>query len=39
MEDLLISLIIQILDISVDNDKENAQFPNSIEFKCEISIH
>ena len=42
MEDLLniqIIQIIQILDITVDKEPENALSPNSIEFKCGRSIH
>ena len=31
--------IIQILDITVDKDRQNAQSPNSMEFKCGKSIH
>ena len=31
--------IIQILDITVDNDIPNAPLPNSMEFKCGRSIH
>ena len=35
----LFNRIVQILDIIVDKDPENALSPNSIEFKCGRSIH
>ena len=39
VEDLLSIQIIQILDITVDKESENAKSPNSMEFKCGRSIH
>ena len=39
MEDLLNIQIIQILDITVDKEPQNAHLPNSMEYKCGRSIH
>ena len=39
VEDLLNIQIIQILDITVDNENMNVPVPNSMEFRLGRSIH